>query len=59
MLKISAEKELINAISNMEKFEKRKIFLENLEKIDLKNGIERVVHMINYGYNAKKIGIKS
>ena len=59
MLKISAEKELINAISNMEKFEKRKIFLENLEKIDLKNGIERVVHMINYGYNTKKIEIKS
>jgi len=59
MVKSSIEKELINSINNMTKFEKRKIFLDNLEKIDLKNGIERVVHMINYSYNAKKIGIKS
>ena len=57
--KKSIEEELIDAINNMKKFEKRKIFLNNLEKIDLKNGIERVVHMINYAYNAKKIGIKS
>ncbi len=54
----SMEKELINCINNMKKFEKRRIFLDNLEKIDLKNGIERVVHMINYAYNAKKIRIK-
>ena len=59
MLKTSIEKELVDVINNMKKFEKRKIFLDNLEKIDLKNGIERVVHMINYSYNAKKIGIKS
>jgi hypothetical protein len=43
----------------MTKFEKRKLFLKNLEKFDLKNGIERVVHLINYAYNAKKVGIKS
>ena len=55
MIKSSIEKELINSISNMTKFEKRKLFLDNLEKIDLKNGIVRVVNMINYAYNAKKI----
>jgi spore coat polysaccharide biosynthesis predicted glycosyltransferase SpsG/CMP-N-acetylneuraminic acid synthetase len=54
----SMEKELINCINNMKKIEKRRIFLDNLEKIDLKNGIERVVHIINYAYNAKKIRIK-
>tara|TARA_B110000438_G_scaffold220534_1_gene213622 strand:- start:124 stop:1773 length:1650 start_codon:yes stop_codon:yes gene_type:complete len=54
----SMENKLISCINNMKKFEKRKIFLDNLEKIDLKNGIERVVHIINYEYNAKKIGIK-
>jgi spore coat polysaccharide biosynthesis predicted glycosyltransferase SpsG len=59
MVKSSIEKELINSINNMTKFEKRKLFLKNLEKFDLKNGIERVVHLINYAYNAKKVGIKS
>ncbi|RZD39171.1 MAG: hypothetical protein CXT78_14080 [Thaumarchaeota archaeon] len=59
IIKSSIEKELINSISNMKKFEKRKLFLDNLEKIDLKNGIVRVVNMINYAYNAKKIEIKS
>lgn len=59
MFNSSIEKELINCINNMKKFEKRKLFLENLEKFDLKNGIERVVHLINYEYNAKKVGIKS
>ena len=55
MTKKSLEKELINSIRSMEKFENRKIFLKNLEKIDLKNGIERVVDIINYEFNTKKI----
>ena len=59
MVKSSIEKELINSINNITKFEKRKLFSKNLEKFDLKNGIERVVHLINYAYNAKKVGIKS
>ena len=55
MMEKSLEKELINSINSMKKFENRKIFLKNLEKIDLKNGIERVVDIINYEFNTKKI----
>jgi len=46
----SLEKELINAILNMQKYDKRKEFLKNLEKIDLEKGIDRVVHIINSEY---------
>ena len=59
IIKSSIEKELINSINNMTKFQKRKLFLDNLEKIDLKNGIKRLVNIINYAYNTKKIEIKS
>ena len=58
ILEIDLENVLIRSISNMRKFETRKRFFNNLEKVDLKNGIKRVVHMINFSYDAKKIGIK-
>jgi len=52
------ENKLLKSILNMTKFETRKKFFENLQEIDLKNGIKKVIHMINYSYDAKKIGIK-
>jgi len=54
----SSKKELINAILNMQKYDKRKEFLKNLEKIDLEKGIDRVVHIINSEYDKKKLDIK-
>ena len=54
----SLEKELINAILNMQKYDKRKEFLKNLEKIDLEKGIDRVVHIINSEYDRKKLDFK-
>jgi len=51
-------KKLINAISTMENFDKRRKFLKNLEKIELEKGIERVVHIINSEYDKKKLNFK-
>jgi len=54
----SSEKQLVNSILNMQKFDKRKEFLKNLENANLEKGIDRVVHIINSEYHRKKLDFK-
>ncbi len=46
-MKTNFERELIRAISKISTYGTRKKFYEKLEKIDVRNGIERVVDLIN------------